>query len=266
MLYSKLKIEGRLVRMMKRILPGMFFALTFSCLSSKPTEARDVESTERLRLVQQATGQTPSRDSFQTRMDTIFATSPEINQNYVAQEDFEIKQAVVAAENAELLYEEKQKKSFSTEEDEEGKDKEKRKETLPLENFRDPEIDASEKDYQKQLDEIYEELDQRKEEIKVKERLPEPEEERKLPSESSLPPSLENNPFYFASDENLKRFEENKAVIINRLIQMGYSDADAEALVQEASSPEEVTIALMQRQGFSYGEASDTVRIDPEEG
>lgn len=253
--------------MSHRINESVFLILTLALLGVTPTEARDIESTERLGLLQRATGQTPSSNSFQRRVDAIFTTTkPSSEQAYVTREDLEMKQALsVGPETEGFLLEEKfQKKPIPKEEEGSEKEDQEQKDKHPLEIPLEPKVDAGEKDYQKQLDKIYKELDQRQEEIKTGQL--QPEEEKEGLSKSALPPSLANNPFYFSPDDNRKIFEENKPIVASRLVQMGLPQAEAETLVQEAAGPEEVILALMQQEGFSYGEAASVVTIDHEEG
>ena len=57
-----------------------------------------------------------------------------------------------------------------------------------------------------------------------------------------------------------KQFEEDKPVILSRLMQFGYSKTEAEDLISGAASPEEIILALMEKKDFTYGEAVDVVR------
>ncbi len=247
-------MSGRILRQILSTFILLFPSLTLA-------RARGVESTERLRMLQQATGQTSS-GSFQTKVDATFNSRPSLDKNYVAHEDLERKQALSAGpETAEPFLEEKPRGKTDLEEETEKSDREGRGKH-PLDIPLEPRIRAGEKNYQKQMDEIYEESEQRQKE--AKKNRPQPAEEKKGRSRPPRSGALVNNPFYFGADDGQKEFEKNKPAIIDRLVQMGYSESDAESLIQEASSPEEAIISLMQREGFSYGEAAEALKRDQE--
>ncbi len=75
---------------------------------------------------------------------------------------------------------------------------------------------------------------------------------------SNLRPSLANNPFYF-SDSGTTDYSETKTLMTSRLVQMGYTRLEAQNLFDNTSSPEDAVLALMQKEGFSYGDATNIV-------
>lgn len=79
---------------------------------------------------------------------------------------------------------------------------------------------------------------------------------------STLRPSLANNPFYFSQDSGTS-YAETKTLMVSRLVQRGYTRLEAESLLSHTSSPEEAILALMQREGFNYGDATEVVSVTP---
>lgn len=76
--------------------------------------------------------------------------------------------------------------------------------------------------------------------------------------DSSLRPSLANNPFYFSQTGGTD-YSETKTLMTSRLVQMGYTRLEAQNLLENTASPEDALLALMQKEGFSYGDATNIV-------
>ena len=119
-------------------------------------------------------------------------------------------------------------------------------------------IDASEQTFQKTLEE-----QTRKESALKKEKELQPKTEKPGSPASTLAPSLANNPCYNPAAPGLAKdrqdFESNKPVLISRLMQGGFTKQDAERMLAESSSTEELVLDLM-NDGKTYGEASDLAR------
>ena len=76
---------------------------------------------------------------------------------------------------------------------------------------------------------------------------------------------MANNPFYKGSttiNAQEKKFDENKAVIVSRLVQTGMDQEDAESLVGESSNEEDLILKLMQQQDMTYGDASEASHVE----
>jgi hypothetical protein len=207
----------------------------------------DIDSSDRLDLLRQATGQQPTSNpaSFQSRLDAILQPSAEPERFHVAQEDAEVRQQI---QQEELLEEEPIEETTTRE----------KKMDIPADRTR---MDNTEKSYLKERDEIQTEEEERRTLLKAEAAAVQP--VAKPGAISSLRPSLANNPFYFAPDAPagsvVRDFNETKPIIISRLLQHGYTERNAAALIGETSSEEEVILALMKKEGMTFGQASEIV-------
>ncbi len=241
--------------------------------------SRDVESSERLKLLQRATGQTAREDAqrqangqppqsssnFQQRLDSIYDQTAQPERGYVAREDARELQAMEMAKIQEELYEDEDSNEDEDEEEDKmnpfGKKDKTREKTKDGKSL----LDASEEAFQEETGKMWEEEDKRRAERAAAAEEAEQIQGKRNPS---APPSLSNNPFYFAPTASAagKRFEENKAVLVSRLVHSGIDEETASTYLSEASNEEELILKLMQYEDFTYGEASEVSQIESSEG
>jgi hypothetical protein len=226
----------------------------FLLLSISPVQARrsdEIDSDQRLQLLRQATG-TPSAPvgTFQARLDSIMNTSASTERMTVATEDAQERQKILALERPELLEEE-----LEPEDPASMRKMDKTKIANVKVKLKE---DHSEEGFQKTRDAISSEFDQRIQKASNAQQIADS--QKTEADAGSLPPSLANNPFYFSTEKRESLFKDRKAIIVSRI--MGASNisaADAESLVSQSSSSEELILQLMQEHGMTYGEASDIV-------
>jgi len=238
--------------------------LIFFCLFSTEAYARrEVESSERTRLLKTATGSSgaASASSFQARVDAIFDPASDPPTRAVASEDTQALGAFFSVPPEEVPA------TFVA--PEQGP-KDAVKDPLAPEDDEDKEappkpggpvktrVDAGEAAHRKELQKIYHELD-----LGAARRVASLEttaetEETPAPG-PGLRLSLAHNPFYFAP-ESPDAFDKMRPVIVGRLLREGYSERDAAQIVSGAASAEEVILHLMREEGYTYGDAGDLVR------
>lgn len=215
---------------------------------------RDVDSTDRLGLLNTATGNESSAPSgsYQERLDGILGqTSASPERSVVAKEDAQAREEAMQAQlleeaafvsapapvaNSNLMQGNKVTENRITPE--------------PFTN----KVAADETTYQKEFEKALESSSENQAE-ETPGGFQENIEDRKTPSK--LPPSLANNPFYFGPVEETS-FEDEKPLIISRIIQASngtVTESEARNFVQNATNRDEVILYLMQNAGFEYGQA-----------
>lgn len=222
------------------------------------------QDSERLELLRQATGdESGGGSSFERRVDATFSPSEDPATLSVENQEFA---AETQALNEQLAFQEQALISEKTS-SKEGlrlKEKDATKVNTGLDEtsrVKDLQVDASEKSYRKEVEEI--------ENPKPKEENTEDQDvgagsPRPVPGEETSPLQtgslLANNPFYFgdnATDE--ATFQTQKVLLRARLIQQGMDAAVATDYVAASSSKEELLLHLMNDEGYTYGEARETV-------
>ncbi len=246
-----------------------FLSITAFHLPESLAARNEVRDYERLRLLQQATGGgSSSGSSFETRVNALLDISSNAAPTYASQAN---EDARIAAET--LKTAEAQKKQGlaaaktpsstpgQTPKNFEGKIQGYLEQTQENPPLVDGFVNGSEEAFQKRLQE-----EKEKQEIERRKAEEEPAQAGKpapAPENSDALPSLANNPFYFGENtgkaKDQQDFENNKTLLFSRLIQDGYTRADARRMLAEAGSPEELILTLM-NDGKTYGEASDMVR------
>ncbi len=239
------------------VMAGIFlFIFSAGVISLEWAYARDeVKSTQHLNLLRQATGGTTSSGTYQSQLDAILTTTTDAARSTVARQDAEEALLTAGPEEEDLL---ESGVSVLPSNYEKRRIEEPKEKTPRLEGMLESRIegDLTTQD-EKRLEEMYKEMDE-KAQKKVEEAMkPVAEEETK--TKSNLRPSLANNPFYFAPDDQ-RKFEEDKPILISRLVQAGFEKEDAESVITGASGPDEVILHLIQEDNYTYGEASDLVR------
>ncbi len=240
--------------------PAVFLVLIPCLLSLLPAafasqEARD---TERLRLLQRATGQPVANTSFQSRVDAIFDTSSRANPTYEysARKDAEELKAVNARiEQEKALTDAALKRRNQGQSDTFDprvavrKDDAMDKKSL---------VDASEKTYQDDLERLAQEKNSSEPEKINLEKKTKREQEK-----SDMLPSLANNPFYFSpgTDPGQTSFEAGKPLILSRILQLGYSRDEAESMLRDSTNEEDLILQLMSN-NVSYGDAKAVASTD----
>ena len=251
--------------MMIRLLKYFLLMLILGLASFPPFSfgSNEVDRSERLGLLRQATGGTPvgTTGSFQERLDSILNRDPEPQRTYIANQDAEIR---AEALNTQLADEEAALK----------------KAALPAFNTEDPtaesqtgmikpdlqanKILADEKTFSELQEKETRESKTKTEEDEVPEPA-QPEQTEQTADPNAIMPSLANNPFYFGP-QNDKSFDDDKPIIISRLMQrLNYTELEAKNLVSTASSAEELILFLMQNESFEYGEAAEIVKTSQAE-
>ena len=240
-----------------------------SLLSARSNE--EVQSSERLQLLKQATGGSNGTSgtsgkptNFQNRLNALFDQTADPARDYVAREDQKTQESLEQAQIQEELYAEADSAEDKDKEEGDSEDKPhpfgKRDKTKDAMKDRN-QIDASEETYQEELEKDRAEADKESDEEKNGEDKKKAEEEDKQGSEAA--PSLANNPFYFSPSKKPERkFEENKNVIISRLLQRGMDETSASTYVGESSSEEELVLKLMQSEDYTYGDALEISQVD----
>ncbi len=207
----------------------------------------EVDRDQRLNQINRATGQPSTNNSFQARLDSILNTTPTMERTLVANEDQAIREK--AAESQRIAAENTYKLQTAPRP---GKDLTKVKDTALR-----TKTDMTEKAYQTEREKIQKANLEKKKLLKNPEEVPAGNKPAVQNSGVSL--SLTNNPFYHGNfSKSTADFEDQKPVLVSRLIQQqGMAPEDAEKLVAQSSSPEELTISLMQEQNLTYQEAGD---------
>lgn len=238
-------------------------------LASSTVQADQVRDYERLRLLQQATGETPSgNNSFETRLNALLDVSTNTSPAYQTQaaEDTRESQAEqkkiaeAAAIEAKYLERTRALNQPSPEKTQTGPVPIKSEDARDTKNY----VDASEDTFQRL---VREEADKKKqyEELKKQEKDKVKTLEDAVADRPKIAPSLANNPFYVQGAstvaKNQEDFDSRKALIVSRLVQNGYSNFRAEQLVSEASTPEEMVLVIM-NEGQTYGEATEIVSAE----
>lgn len=253
-----------------------FLLAAFLFLPSLQARYDRVDSDQRLQFLTQATGsssgsESQSSSSFQTRLNAIMDTTASAERTSVATDDAKERQRILAAEQAEF--------KVGPEESEASPDEPGVLKTQDLKKIKDAaaqaKTDGSDELFQKKRQDIYAEFDERIQKAgenggagprpPAGEAGARPESGRPqggAPT-SNLAPSLANNPFYFAPESEddapfQMGFQERKPIITSRLMELtGISAQDAQDVVAQASSPEELIRHLMQEYAVTYGEAED---------
>ena len=225
-------------------------------LSPRPSYSRDrVDSYEKMNLLRRATGSDrATTDSFQARVDAILNPSTDPERVHIAAADEASRVQAQAKEPEELTPKSETAPLSQQTLPESGlvKSKEEDRKAKDL-------VDNSEKAYQKSLQKLQEEENEKK-----------PEASKSKPSEKTstakqkLLPSLANNPFYSKEKaggrDPLKQYEASKPIIVSRLVgNKIFGEEEAQELVARAETPEELVMLLME-QNLTYGEATDAVQ------
>lgn len=233
------------------------FALISLLTASPAYAARKVDSYEKLELLRRATGSDePVRNGFEARLNTILNPTADAEQSYIAEQDLaaRIETQNKQQEDAMLRSEVQTSVSKPTNEN-----------AGPVKSIDDTRVrgfvDNSEEGFQKSL-----KLAEEKEKKKEKEEPEASKAKSTKPSDqdSKLAPSLANNPFYRkpAEETNLeKRFELMKPVILSRLAIIGMDESQAQAVVERATSPEDIVISLMQDPDMTYAAVQEIVLV-----
>ncbi|MSR77316.1 MAG: hypothetical protein EXS63_03700 [Candidatus Omnitrophica bacterium] len=250
------------------LLCSIFLLSSLGLLSSPSYAGNEIERSNRLEQINHITGgPAPTLTSYQDRVDTIFDRTEQptqermyVNQTMPAQTSAPV-QAKVEEATSTLL--ETLKKEKSPLQNEKGKAQARDDLKSDLSKPADQKLHVDEESYQLMNEKIkkddaeksrHDALEMGKKEgpgeAKSSDSEPEP----------SLPLSLSNNPFYF-SEASRHNFEDDKTVIVGRMIQTGYTRAEAENIVMSATSPEDVVLSLMQNEGFKYGQAVELVGV-----
>ncbi len=255
------------ITFMNRGLLVILLLAAANLMGSFPAAAREeVDSAEKLDLLQRATGATTpsesSSSSFQNRLNAILDTTPSKERTSVADQDAQARQQKIQAEILASATPEPEI-SESPGPDDLNKPLQVKDKTKILNAQTDLKVDGTQKAYDKERAEIFKEADEKTK--KALETAPKPlaSASQSPAAASNLPPSLANNPFYQKAAGNgtlsEESFETRKPLVVSRLIANGMSNEDAESLVSRASSSEELVLLLMQEQGYSFGQASDFV-------
>lgn len=234
--------------------------LTSLLLSSGvlPLQAsQDTDRSSRLSLIRQATGQasTGSPGSFSSHVDSILNQTQFETERIYAEQSTTPQFTAGTQTNTDLIT------GLTTEapkEKERTKVDAKSEESKPLDQRIQADQATVEKEQAKRLE------DQRLKEAALEKETLEGEAQQEKPgvraSEGKLRPSLAQNPFYF-SEESRQSFEDNKSIIVGRLMQAGYARTEADNLVSAATSSEELVLSLMQNEGMEYGQAADYANV-----
>ena len=242
----------------QRILAGtLFLALTVSLSPSLYARPNQIDSSERLNLLNQATGNESTSNSFQARMDAIFDTTATPERSYVAGED-------AAAREQQRLAALPPKEMVTTRISASTQPKYnplKNKDQGKVPNGSSPAAvkeDSSEVAYLKDRSDIQSEFDDR---IAKK---PAPATALKSAASASDSDPLANNPFYTkdkTADGDENSYDKLKPLLLNRLVShISVISPDTLAdYVNQASSKEDLILILMREAGLNYGEASESV-------
>ena len=237
------------------------FWIAFILFVSPSAQARrdndQVDSYARLSLLQQATGSSSAQNpsSFQSRLSTIMNTTPSAERTTVALDDAKERQQVLAADQALI-----EPSPEPSEDDGKGplktKDQKKVSDT-EIEN----KLDGSEDAFQKTRDDIQSEFDKRIQKAQEEKSQP-PASQTQKKEATDLPPSLANNPFYMQQESNEKTekesYNERKPIMVSRIMSVtGIPRQEAEGLLSECSSADELMLRLIRDYSLTYGEASD---------
>lgn len=220
-----------------------------------------VERSERLQLLNQATGESSSSQStFQNRLDAILNTTQTAERNYVQTEEFEAKEERNALALEEAAAEEKRLKELNPDryDPKKNSDQTQIADSSLAEEFK---YDGSQKAYEEAQKKIQKEFDERI--------APKPDSQAAAAkgtgsaAASSLPPSLANNPFYTqqSAEAEESEYEAMKPLIISRILMRNdvFTRDQVEDYVRRASSKEELIMILMKEPFLSYGDASESV-------
>lgn len=230
--------------------------LTIFLLSTGPSAfGRDtVRSSEKLRLLDNATGSSTSSSSFESRLDAVFSTNAEPTRSVVARQD--ARNQLATQVNP---YEETEVSLFTVSPEKKGLEKEKTEEESRLksnlENVKDASNQTYEDQFQKTQEDLFEENLMRQQALSKAQEGTKTEEEEA----SSLPPSLAYNPFYFEPIPQ-SEFEEVKPILASRLMQQGWETDDIQDFLTRSSSPEDLILILMHEENYSYAEALEIVQ------
>lgn len=224
--------------------------LSACLLAGQPSgHSRDqIDSDQRLNMLNRATGKESTTNTFQARLDAILDTTATPERSYVGTQDEAIRQKAAVAKK-----EAADKEFLRQSAPRPGKDTPKVKDTqVKLKT------DMTEKNYLAEREKIRKANAERLRDLKTTE---DPRPKEKSPaSDSKVSMSLKNNPFYHGNFSKNAQFdfEDQKPVLISRLIQQnGMDQIDAERLVSQAASPEDLTIRLMEDQGWTFQEANE---------
>lgn len=239
------------------------FMLIFSLFNSLPAAASSnrVENSERLQLLNQATGGSSSsgQSTFQNRLDAILNTTQTTQRDYIQNEEIQAREENNARILEEKELEEKRIKELNPEryDPQKNSDQTKIADTSLAADLR---YDGSQKAYEEAQKKIQKEFDDR---INQKPSAASPSVKEPPSPSSSLPPSLANNPFYTqrSAEAEESEYESMKPLIINRILMRNdvFNKQQVEEYVRRASSKEELVMILMKEPGLSYGDASESV-------
>ena len=247
-----------------KILPYFIFILPSLFLLPSPSFAeRKVDNYDRLNLLRQATGTTPTAtSSYEARLDAIFNPAAQPERSLVVQEDAQ-KRAANLTNQQQILAQANSRLETNPKPYDDGlirgKDATLKEKTK---------IDNSEEAYQKSLEESRKPKKEKQPE-QEKEESPSKEGEEK----NGLDPALANNPFYKGQpkeEDPAKKFELMKPILISRIAQTPPGDPmgqlGAESLVSQASNLEELTVILLKdNPSLTHQQASELTSVSDEE-
>ncbi len=236
--------------MKSKVIASSFLFILLSFYPPAHAGRNDVESSQRLGLLQQATGSGGS-SGFQAQLNAVLSPSAQPDQAVILHQDAEARLEAKQTE-ADLLLE----GLGPSTEDEEKKDEFAQRDKTREKTQDQNQINATEKAYLKSVRDLQEEDQERRQKAEAGQDALVTDRE----AASSKTDSGSQNPFYFGPAPvsiREKKFEENRPVIIERLIADGLAEEDAKALVAEVSNAEELILKLMQEENMTFGKASE---------
>lgn len=246
--------------LLKLLSAALLFVVLF--LPSKAW-SRDIDSHEKLALLNRATGDSSSSPtSFSTRVDNILDQSSTANRTLIETEDAQMRELNVEAlaEDPALVT------GYSTATTvAEWQEKQNEKEKNDPEENRGlvkSKLERPERSYMIEKEELFEQNQRDREEYLEKKKADEREAKSKaLQEEEELDATgLKNNAFYFGKkDESKNPFIENRYIYVSRLVQDGYDYDKAVDLVNNLTSSDDLVIHLMTVDDYTYGEAMEII-------
>ena len=253
-----------------QLVPLTLVLLLFSISSLDAGNREEVRNYDRLRLLQQATGTTPSgSNSFETRVNTLLNPQTQSTPAYESQArvDYAISEQI--KETAKIEASETQKNTERNQKaalgylpkNDNGLAATNLASELKVPAVKDEYaeknsfVDASEENFQKLLEK------QQQESAEPEEKAPALAPKKEKKDASGLLPSLANNPFYFSGNSGTgseaDNFEINKPIILTRMVQSGIPVTDAEQILASSNSTEDVMLKIMDDYGKPYSEIKD---------
>ncbi len=223
-------------------------------------------SAARTTLLRQATGSlstsvSPANPGYKTYVESVLNISSD-SASSVTNKQFQ--QPIVTGPIEDPLLTDL-KKSQSLNLDDKSRVKTREENKSPLQKSLDTRLRGQEDFYQQDREKANREYEENQKQMQEKALLMKSELEAQKKTEprkpgSKLNPSLANNPFYFSEQESVQ-FSDMLPLIISRLTQRGYTRLEAENMLENTGSTENAVLALMDREGFSYGDAVDVIGV-----